>query len=64
MSLNILNQQHLEQYAANVGGIVIMDNHEHNFIASDIPGIFLCNCGTERYYMKELKEYHTQEGRL
>jgi hypothetical protein len=39
-------------------------NHEHNFIASDIPGIFLCDCGTERYYMKELKEYHTQEGRL
>lgn len=31
--------------------------HKHNFIASDIPGVCLCNCGVERYYSRELQDY-------
>ena len=55
---HILNQHHLEQYAVNAGEIVVMDNHEHNFIASDIPAVSLCKCGVEVYYASGLQRYY------
>ena len=39
-----------------------MNNHKHNFIASDIPGVCLCKCGVERYYSRELQDYVIVEG--
>jgi hypothetical protein len=31
--------------------------HDHNFKATDIPGVSLCTCGVERYYARELQTY-------
>ena len=35
--------------------------HDHNFKATDIPGVCLCKCGVERYYARELQTYITVE---
>jgi len=34
-----------------------MATHNHNFLATDIPGVCLCKCGVERYYSRELQDY-------
>jgi hypothetical protein len=34
-----------------------MTKHDHNFTATDIPGVSLCKCGVERYYARELQTY-------
>jgi hypothetical protein len=34
-----------------------MSKHDHNFKATDIPGVCLCKCGVERYYARELQTY-------
>ena len=39
-----------------------VNNHKHNFMCSDIPGVFLCKCGVEQYYSRELQDYVVVEG--
>lgn len=35
-----------------------MARHEHKFIASDIPGVCLCKCGVETYFVSETQSYY------
>ena len=32
--------------------------HDHNFKATDIPGVCLCKCGVEIYYASEKQAYY------
>ena len=32
--------------------------HTHNFKATDIPGVCLCKCGAETYYVSESQSYY------
>jgi hypothetical protein len=37
--------------------------HDHNFKATDIPGVCLCKCGAETYYVSE-SQYYVSRGRV
>lgn len=36
--------------------------HDHYWQASDIPGVCLCECGSERYFNRQEQVYFIEEG--
>lgn len=39
-----------------------MEQHDHYWQASDIPGVCLCECGFERYFNRQEQSYFIEEG--
>lgn len=39
-----------------------MSKHDHAWKASDIPGVCLCECGSERYYSRQEQAYFIEDG--
>jgi len=31
--------------------------HDHNWLCSEVPGIFECECGAEKYYDRSTKTF-------
>ena len=67
--ITLSNGERLPSYHYVIGkGIVCnkcsenKNNHNHNFLATDIPGVCLCKCGVERYYSRSLQNYIIVEG--
>jgi hypothetical protein len=36
-------------------------DHNHNWNCSDVPGIFFCDCGAERYFDRDSQQYTVME---